>query len=75
MNIALLGFFYFLLKTVSDQREREVALLYTDHKEVRDLLARCIVPSGPDGRPTFKLQSEESIPIPLPRPEKEEPSL
>ena len=44
MNICLLVFCYIILRTVADQREREVALLYADHKEVRDLLSRCIVP-------------------------------
>lgn len=47
MNIALLVFFWLLLSIVAVQREREVALLYQDHKEVRDLLARCVVPSIP----------------------------
>lgn len=45
MNLALLGFFYFLLMTVAAQREREVKLLYADHAEVRELLSKCVVPS------------------------------
>jgi hypothetical protein len=45
MNLALLVFFWVLLSTVAAQREREVNLLYADHKEVRDLLAKCVVPS------------------------------
>jgi hypothetical protein len=45
MNLALLMFFWVLLSTVAAQREREVNLLYADHKEVRDLLAKCVVPS------------------------------
>ena len=44
MNICLLVFFYVLLTTVSKQREREIGLLYTDKKEVRELLAKCVVP-------------------------------
>jgi hypothetical protein len=44
MNVCLLAFFYLLLTTVSSQREREVGLLYADKKEVRELLARCVVP-------------------------------
>jgi hypothetical protein len=44
MNMALLLFFYVLLTRVADQREREVNLLYEDKKEVRELLARCVVP-------------------------------
>jgi hypothetical protein len=47
MNICLLGFFYFLLTTVANQREREVGLLYQDKKEVREMLAKCIVPTSP----------------------------
>jgi di/tricarboxylate transporter len=65
MNVCLLLFFYFLLKTVADQREREVGMLYADHREVRDLLARCIVPGKLSD---FKLQSEQSSPIELPIP-------
>jgi hypothetical protein len=44
MNICLLVFFYFMLTKVADQREREIALLYSDKKEVRELLAQCVVP-------------------------------
>jgi hypothetical protein len=29
---------------VSAQREREIGLLYQDKKEVRELLAKCVVP-------------------------------
>jgi hypothetical protein len=44
MNCALLGLFFYVTSTISKQREREVTMLYADHKEVRDLLARCVVP-------------------------------
>lgn len=44
MNVCLMAFFYFLLSTVATQREREVSLLYADKKEVRELLAKCVVP-------------------------------
>jgi len=44
MNLCLLLFFYVLLTRVADQREREVNLLYEDKKEVRELLAKCVVP-------------------------------
>ena len=44
MNLALLAFFYVLLTRVADQREREIGLLYADKKEVRELLAQCVVP-------------------------------
>ena len=44
MNLCLLLFFYVLLIRVADQREREVNLLYEDKKEVRELLAKCVVP-------------------------------
>jgi hypothetical protein len=47
MNLCLLAFFYVLLTTVSAQREREVGLLYADKKEVREMLAKCIVPLPP----------------------------
>lgn len=40
MNLALLGVFYFILSTVSTQREREVALMYEDKKAVNDLISK-----------------------------------
>ena len=44
MNLALLGIFYVILVRVSDTRTREFQLLQTEQKEVRELLARCVVP-------------------------------
>jgi len=48
MNLALLLFFFFILSSVSQQREREINLLYSDKKEARELLARCVVPQRTD---------------------------
>jgi hypothetical protein len=45
MNLCLLLFFYVILTRVADQRKDEIALLYADKKEVRELLARCVVPA------------------------------
>jgi hypothetical protein len=45
MNLALLVFFWVVLSTVAEQRKNEIGMLYADHKEVRDLLAKCVVPS------------------------------
>ena len=45
MNLALLAFCYVILTTVAAQRKEEVALLYQDKKEVRELLAKCVVPN------------------------------
>jgi hypothetical protein len=44
MNIALLALFFYIGKTVAATREREINLLYTDQKEIRELLSRCVVP-------------------------------
>jgi hypothetical protein len=44
MNLCLLAFFYVLLTTVAAQRQREIDLLYADKKEVRELLAKCVIP-------------------------------
>jgi hypothetical protein len=64
MNICLMGFFYFLLTTVSNQREREIGLLYADKKEVRELLARCVVPDRTSiSRPPFKPLVKSSEPF------------
>lgn len=44
MNLCLLLFFYVILVRVADQRKEEIGLLYSDKKEVRELLAKCVVP-------------------------------
>jgi hypothetical protein len=43
MNCALLGLFFFVTSTIAKQREREITMLYAEHKEVRELLSRCAV--------------------------------
>jgi len=40
MNLSLLVLFYILMT----HREREIELIYADKKEVREMLARCVVP-------------------------------
>lgn len=62
MNLALLMVFWFILSNVSAQREREVGLMYQDKKEVRELLAKCVVPND------RRTENEERIPLPRPRP-------
>ena len=47
MNLSLLGFFWLILNAVAAQREREVNLMYEDKKEVRELIAKCVVPTPP----------------------------
>lgn len=44
MNLCLLAFFYVLLTTIAKQREHEIGLLYADKREVREMLAKCVVP-------------------------------
>jgi hypothetical protein len=61
MNLALLVFFWVLLSTVAAQREREVNLLYADHKEVRDLLAKCVVPSKQSDKSPLYLPAIKQI--------------
>lgn len=63
MNLTLLGLFFMILTTLSAQREREVGLLYQDKKEVRELLARCVVP---DRR--TEADDQDYVPLPRPRP-------
>jgi hypothetical protein len=46
MNICLLAFFYIWFNAWEAQNERELNLLYYDNKEVRETLAKCIVPSS-----------------------------
>lgn len=46
MNLCLLLFFYVFLSKVADQRAVEIGLIYEDKKDVRELLARCVVPQG-----------------------------
>jgi hypothetical protein len=74
MNICLLVFCYIILDTVSKQREREVALMYGEHKEVREMLGKCIIPP-PNQRQT-DLQHllpdppKPTTPLPVPDPRK-----
>lgn len=49
MNLCLLLFFYVILIRVADQRKEEIGLLYADKKEVRELLAKCVVPDRRSG--------------------------
>jgi hypothetical protein len=59
MNVCLLLFFYVMITTIAKHRSREMDLLYTDKKETRELLAKCVVPEwnyrrggdGYDGQP------------------------
>ena len=70
MNLCLLLFFYVILIRVADQRKEEIGLLYADKKEVRELLAKCVVPERERRGETFderyKLQSDESNVVALP---------
>lgn len=43
-NLALLGIFYYVLATLSAQREREFGAMRIEQKEVREMLSHCIVP-------------------------------
>ena len=61
MNFALLGLFWAILEKVSHTREREMTLVYDDHKQVREILSRCVV-SQPSQQPPFRLQSGEEHP-------------
>jgi hypothetical protein len=56
MNLSLLGFFWLILNAVAAQREREIKLLYEDKKEVRELIAKCVVPE----------RRGDTLPLPLP---------
>jgi hypothetical protein len=71
MNLALLGFFWLILNAVAAQREREVNLMYEDKKEVRELIAKCVVPPAADRR-TEQLRDDDGAVVvewpPLPRP-------
>ncbi len=66
MNLCLLFFFYIILMRIADQRKEEVALLYQDKKEVRELLAKCVVPERRTDVP--------GLPIPIDPPPPADPS-
>jgi len=53
MNLCLLMFFYVILVRVADQRKEEIGLLYEDKKQVRELLAKCVVPAQRSGSLTL----------------------
>jgi hypothetical protein len=57
MNLCLLLFFYVILVRVADQRKEEIGLLYADKKEVRELLAKCVVPE--------RRTEADGLPIPI----------
>jgi hypothetical protein len=66
MNLALLAFCWVILTTVAAQRKEEVSLLYQDKKEVRELLARCVVPNRTNMQqllPQLPLPYKASIPL------------
>jgi hypothetical protein len=44
MNLSLLGLFWFITDKNAETRKSETAMIYEDHKQVRDLLARCVIP-------------------------------
>ncbi len=44
MNVALLVVFWLILSTVSEQRKREVQLMYDEQKSVREALLKCATP-------------------------------
>lgn len=62
MNLCLLLFFYVILNRVADQRKDEINALYQDKKEVRELLAKCVVP---DRRTESENPDKTGLIIPL----------
>ncbi len=44
MNLALLAVLYYVAVTSAATREREINMLYAEQKEVRTMLASCVVP-------------------------------
>ena len=51
MNLSLLVLFWIILDKVSHNRANEIALLHNEQKEVREMLAKCIVPGRTDVQP------------------------
>jgi len=46
MNMALLGFFWFILEKVAENHRNDMKLIFDEQKEVRELLTRCIAPKA-----------------------------
>jgi hypothetical protein len=44
MNVALLLLFWIILDKIDESRTSQLRLMYDEHKEVRELLAKCVVP-------------------------------
>jgi hypothetical protein len=63
-NIAMLVFMFYALAKAAEFRDGMLKGQFEYQKYVTDLLSKCVVPT--DGR--FRLQSDESVPIELPRP-------
>ena len=62
MNLCLLVFFYVILVRVADQRKEEIGLLYADKKDVRNLLAKCVVPAMPQRSSGLTLGAHDGQP-------------
>lgn len=44
MNIALLALLYFLMSGASADKKTELQMVFESQKDVRQLLARCVIP-------------------------------
>jgi hypothetical protein len=45
VNLAMIGMLWFVLRFAQEARKTEFELIFASQKEVRDILARCIVPN------------------------------
>jgi hypothetical protein len=69
MNLFLMALFWYLLHALDHRTAERERLLAQEQKDIRELLAKCVVPRAgiDDNRTTgYKLQSDESAPVELP---------
>ncbi len=65
MNLCLLALFYYIASTISERRANEFEKVMAQQDKINTLLYNC-VPTVPQQRGEFKLQSDESHPVKLP---------
>lgn len=65
MNVMLLGLFFYVIQTATGVRQKEMDRIFEAQSETNKLLFNCV----PQSRTEYRLQSDESTPLPQARPE------
>lgn len=63
MNVLLLGLFFYVIQTATGVRQKEMDRIFEAQSETNKLLFNCV----PSNRTEYRLQSDDSQPVPLPQ--------